>query len=109
MEQFKAMVLEYSDCVKGMKQTRKRMAELKEDIMSYMKTHDHDVVDLPDGTKLVRKTAKTTEGLKKEHISSEVRKLVQSDAATDEVLNNMLGRREVGEKETLALVKRPRA
>ncbi|KAL4852922.1 hypothetical protein ACK3TF_006050 [Chlorella vulgaris] len=46
MEQFKAKLQEYAHCIEETYQTRKRLAELEEEIMSYLKTHDHDVVDL---------------------------------------------------------------
>ncbi|KAL4854663.1 hypothetical protein ACK3TF_004595 [Chlorella vulgaris] len=55
MEQFKAKLQEYAHCIEETYQTRKRMAELEEEIMSYLKTHDHDVVDLPAASDFLQK------------------------------------------------------
>jgi len=102
---FKDIVMEYSDVLNEQKRMRKRASELKAEVLGYMREHIIDEVSLRDGSKLVRKRTKKTEGLKKEHIAGELRKIVGSDVAADEAVENMLARRAIGESETLALVK----
>ena len=102
---FDAMVLEYSEAQASLTTLRKRAAELRTEVLSYMRSHDIDECGMPGGARLVRKRTKKTEGLKKEHIAGELRKLVGSEAATDEVVSNMYARRATGESETLALVR----
>jgi Family of unknown function (DUF5760) len=108
-EAFREVVLEYSDSLKALKDLRTRSAELKDEVLAYMRHHDIDECELRDGTKLVRATKRKTEALKKDHIASEIRRLVGTDTAVDEVVQNMLARRATGETETLTLAKGTRA
>lgn len=106
--EFRDAVLSFYEAQQTAKALRTRLAELKGRLLDFMKSHDIDECQLPDSTKLVRKRSKKTEPLKKDHISSEIRKLVPTAAAADEVLNNMLSRRATEDTETLSLVKRAR-
>ena len=102
---FDQMVIEYSAAHTSLTALRKRATELRTEVLAYMRDNDIDECGMPCGARLVRKRTKKTEGLKKEHIAGEIRKLVGSDAATDETVNNIYARRVTGESETLALVR----
>lgn len=102
---FEQMVVEYSEAQASLTTLRKRASELRTEVLSYMRSHDIDECSMPGGARLVRKRTTKTEGLKKEHIAGELRKLVGSEAATDEMVNSMYARRATGESETLALVR----
>lgn len=106
---FEQIVLEYSDAQAALTTLRKRASELRTEVLAYMRSHDIDECGMPCGSLLVRKRAMRTEGLKKEHIAGELRKIVSSEAATDEVVNNMYARRATGETETLALVRQAKS
>jgi hypothetical protein len=106
---FRDTVREYSVALAGLKDLRKRCADLKAGILQYMRDQGHEECLLPDGSRLVRKTARKTEALKKEHIAGEVRKLVADAAAAEQVVGNMYARRVSDEAEVLSLVKAGKA
>jgi hypothetical protein len=107
-DDFKAAVEAYINLHDEIARSSKQMRELKkqkdkvgEVILQWMKTQDVDACELSDG-KLVRKVSKRTEGLKKEHVLSELVKLLHGDeAAATMSLNNIFSNRSIAEKEIL--------
>lgn len=110
---FKSMVVDYSGVHASLKQhaaamrdLRKRAKEIQTAILQHMQANNIDECSW-DGGRLVRKQAKKTEGLKKEHIEGELRKLLGSEAtseAVDTAVTNMYNRRLTDVHETLAIV-----
>ena len=110
-EDFKAMVVEYSRAHEQLtaasaaaKELRKRTLAMQESILGHMQAHAIDECAWAGG-RLVRKRTKKTEGLKKEHIEGELKKLVGDGPAAGEAVTNMYNRRATDFKETLSLLK----
>jgi hypothetical protein len=82
---------------------RKTCKEMQVRILAYMQEHNIDECALAD-SRLVRKHTKKTEGLKKEHIEGELKKLVGVNGV-DQAVSNMYNRRMTDVQETLAVVK----
>lgn len=92
---------EISKSSKQLRELKKQMQGVGDVILKWMKSQEVDVCELSDG-KLVRKVAKRTETLKKEHVLNELRKLTRGDEAAATVsLNNIFASRAVAEKEVL--------
>ena len=85
------------------KELRKRTRELQTALLKYMQDHGIDECNV-SGLRLVRKTTRKTEGLKKEHIEGELRRLGVGEKV-DEAVTNMYNRRLTDVQETLAVVK----
>lgn len=92
----------------ALKELRGRTREMQGAILEHMQANGIDECEWAGG-RLVRKTQKKTEGLKKEHIQGELRKLVADDAAIADAVHSMYNRRLTDVQETLAVVKQPRA
>jgi hypothetical protein len=105
MAHLEGLVVEFAAAQGALVILRKRVTELRTEVLEKMREGGVDECGLPDGTVLVRKRTKTTEGLKKEHIAGELLKIVGSEAAADEMVANMYNRRVTGESEKLALLR----
>lgn len=108
--QFKAMVSDFAALHRKLseagaiaRELRKKAKELQGDILAYMQEHDIDECALPD-SRLVRKRTKRTEGLKKEHIEGELKRIM-GGTGVEEAVTNMYNRRLTDMQETLAVVK----
>ena len=84
---------------KQLKEVRKKKSELADVILEFMKANDIDECALQDG-KLVRKESKRVEGVKKEHILGELKKIV-SESKADELIANIMSNRVVMTKDSL--------
>ncbi len=82
-----------------LKEVRKKKTELAEVILEFMKANDIDECALHDG-KLVRKESKRVEGVKKEHILGELKKIV-SETKADELIANIMSNRSITTKDSL--------
>lgn len=109
-EDFKAAVKAYIDmhdrlaaASKELRDVRKKKTELQAVIVAYMKRNEIDECMLQDG-KLVRKSSKRLEPLKKEHIVETLRAQVGDRA--DDVLLDIFSRRGVSERDTLRRTKK---
>lgn len=89
---------------KQLKDVRKKKAELADVILEFMRNNDIDECALQDG-KLVRKESKRMEGLKKEHILGELKKVLDESKAEDMLLN-IFNKREVTTKDSLSRSKK---
>ena len=72
----------YDEITTGQKQLhflRKKKVEMSDTIVRFMREHDLDELKLSDG-KLIRKTSKRVEALRKEHILETLKKVVGKDA-----------------------------
>lgn len=110
-EDFKTLVTDFSAAheqqaaaTATLKELRKRTREMQGNILEYMRAHDIDECEWTGG-RLVRKRTKKTEGLKKEHIEGELRKLVADGAGVEQAVTAMYNRRLTDVHETLAIVK----
>lgn len=109
-EQFRALVAEFSRAhaaqsaaAATLREMRKRTREMQGAILQHMQDHGIDECAWTGG-RLVRKTARKTEGLKKEHIEGELRKRMD-ERAVEEAVTSMYNRRMTDVQETLAVVK----
>lgn len=103
---FKEAVKEYiavhdqlNETSKQLKEVRKKKTELAEVILDFMRANDIDECALQDG-KLVRKESKRVEGVKKEHILGELKKVVD-EARASELIENIFNNRVVTTKDSL--------
>lgn len=111
-DDFRALVVEFgaahakqAELSAALKEVRTKARAMQESILGYMQEHDIDECEWAGG-RLVRKRTKRTEGLKKEHIQGELRKLCADDAAAIEsAVAAMYNRRLTELHETLAVVK----
>lgn len=110
-DDFKAAVKAYIDmhdqlaqAGKELRDIRKKKNELADVIVQYMRKNDIDECALSDG-KLIRKTAKRLEPLKKEHILSQLSKVVGEPQAED-LLVNIYNTRGVTDKDVLRRTKK---
>lgn len=110
-DDFKEAVKAYIDlhdqltrAAKDLRGIRKKKAELADVIVQYMKKNDIDECALRDG-KLIRKSAKRLEPLKKEHIMDELRATL-GEARAEQCLVNIFGKRAVAERDTLRRTKK---
>lgn len=110
-EDFKAAVKSYIDihdqlsrAGKELREVRKKKAELADVIVQYMKKNDIDECALQDG-KLIRKTAKRLEPLKKEHILKQLSDVL-GEARAEDVLLGIYGARGVNDKDVLRRTKK---
>lgn len=108
-EEFQALVVDYSTARARLaevnataKDLRRTVKESEAAILAYMQDNNQAECDF-DGGRLVRKQAKKTEGLKKEHIEGELRKVLPE--GVEQALTNMYNRRLTDVTETLAVVK----
>jgi hypothetical protein len=106
-EQFKSAVKSYIEIhdelqasAKQLRAIRKRKTELAETILGFMKDNDIDECALSDG-KLIRKTSKRVEGLKKDNIMDVLKEKLGSAAAAEALLVEIYGQRGVVEKDSL--------
>lgn len=86
---------------KELAEVRKRKEALGVQILESMKHRDIDACHLADGGKLVRKEAKRTESLKKEHIIKELLPALGDEGQVERVVNNIFSQRAVNIKESL--------
>jgi hypothetical protein len=106
-EQFKNAVKAYIELhdelhasAKQLRAIRKRRNELSETIITFMKDNEIDECALSDG-KLIRKTSKRVEGLKKETITDVLKEKLGSLEAAEALLVEIYGQRGVVEKDSL--------
>lgn len=109
-DEFKQLVHDFSEAHRqltagnaSLKDLRTRTKEMQAAILAHMQEHGVDELALTDA-RLVRKRAKKTEPLKKEHIHGELKKLV-GDISADDAIASMNNRRLTEMQETLAVVK----
>lgn len=88
-----------TDAGKQLREIRKKKKELADVIVQYMKKNDIDGINVRDG-KLVRKTSKRLEPLKKEHIMEELTKTL-GEARAEDALVNIFSKRGVNNTDTL--------
>jgi len=107
-EDFKEVVSVYLELHDEITTSSKQLRDLKkqkdavgEKILEFMRTREIDECDLPDG-KLIRKTSRRTEGLKKEMVLEELKKITGDEARATASLQNIIGMRGVVEKEILS-------
>ena len=111
-EEFKNAVTAYVELHEEITRASKQMRELKqkkdavgEIILNWMKNNSIDECEMPEG-KLVRKTSKRTEGLKKEMVMEELKKLTGDEARASASLQNIFSMRSTVEKEILSCTKK---
>lgn len=97
---------EIQQTTKDMKEIRKRKDALGDTILERMRRQDVEECHLPDGGRLVRKSSKKTESLKKEHIVKELHTLGVDNTKAEAVLNNIYSQRSVVVTETLSRTKK---
>lgn len=112
-DQFRNLVVEYSrehEAIKlqaaALRDGRKRAKEKHDAILAHMKANGIDECAWTGG-RLVRKHTKKTEGLKKEHIEGELRRLLGAGTSQDAVagaVTSMYNRRLTDMQETVAVV-----
>lgn len=109
-EAFKSLVVKYSGIHEELKalagtmrDVRKQANDMKGRILEHMQAHAIDECAWSGG-RIVRKSTKKTEGLKKEHIAGELKRLM-GDTGVDEAVSNMYNRRITDMQETLAILK----
>jgi phage I-like protein len=90
---------ELSAAGKQLRELRKQKTALSEKILHFMKANEIDECALNDG-KLIRRSSKRLEALKKDHILDELRKSMAPDQA-EAVLVNIFSQRGVTEKDAL--------
>jgi hypothetical protein len=108
-EDFRSVVKAYIEMIdeiasyqKQIREIRKKKDKVGEIVMQYMRDREVDECELRDG-KLVRKTSKRTEGLKKEHILAQLLKLTNGNETTaTEHLNAINSMRGIKETEILS-------
>ena len=93
---------EIAQASKAMKELKKQKDGIGEHILRFMKEHVLDECQLPDGSKIVRKTSKRTGALKKELIMEELVALTGDEARATSALNNIMSKREVIEKDVIS-------
>lgn len=111
-DQFRDLVRDFSAAYEQqtatamvLKEVRARTKGMQRQILEYMRAHDIDECEWQGG-RLVRKQAKKTEGLKKEHIQGELLRLVGGDdSAVNEAVAGMYNRRLTDVHEKLSVVK----
>lgn len=86
---------------KQMRELRKQKDLIGIKILAWMKTNAVDEVQLETG-KLARRVSKRTEPMKKEHILSELTKVLGDESRAESSLQNIISMRAVVEKETLS-------
>jgi hypothetical protein len=106
-EQFKQAVKAYIEIhdelqasAKQLREIRKRKTALSETILNFMKENDIDECALSDG-KLIRKTSKRVEGLKKDNIMDALKEKLGSTEAAEALLIDIYSQRGVIEKDSL--------
>jgi Family of unknown function (DUF5760) len=99
---------EITNASKQLRELRKQKETLGETILEWMKNNGIDECELCDGNgKLVRKTSRRAEGLKKEYILSELKRILLNDEIrAQQSLENMCSMRAICEKEVLTKLKR---
>ena len=85
---------------KQLRAIRKRKTELSQTIINFMKENDIDECALADG-KLIRKTSKRVEGLKKDNIMDVLKEKLGSADAAEALLVEIYSQRGVVEKDSL--------
>lgn len=110
-DDFRALVVEFgaaharqAELSAALKEVRTKARAMQEAILGYMQEHDIDECEWVGG-RLVRKRAKRTEGLKKEHIQGELRRLCAGDEDVESAVAAMYNRRLTEMHETLAVVR----
>lgn len=105
--EFKEAVKAYIELHDEITASSKQLRELKQQkdavgeiILKWMRTNSVDECELPDG-KLVRKTSKRTQTLKKEFVLEELKNLTGDEARAEASMLNIFSRRAVVEKEVL--------
>ena len=106
------IVVNYAHLNKQLTEENKRIKDIKsqkdslgEVLLSYMQANQLDEAALPSGEKVVKKISRRTSTLKKEFILEELIAIFQGDEAkAQQSLQNILGKREVTEKEVISLV-----
>lgn len=105
---FKEAVRAYIELHDEITASSKQLRELKHQkdaigdvILRWMRSNSVDECELPDG-KLVRKTSKRTQSLKKEFVFEELKKLTGDEAKAEASLMNIFSMRAVVEKEVLS-------
>jgi hypothetical protein len=86
---------------KQLREIRKQKDAVGETILAWMRGNAVDECELPDG-KLVRKTSKRTETLKKEIVLDELKNVIGDEAKAVACLQNIFSRRGVVEREVLS-------
>ena len=111
-EAFREAVVRYTKAHEALRAASAKARDLRKDVrtleaglLGYMQNQNIDECAMDNGSRLVRKTTKKTEGLKKEHITGELRRVMADDGAVTDAVANMYNRRLTDVQETLALLK----
>lgn len=111
-DDFKEAVKAYIELHDEITASSKQLRELKQQkdavgdiILVWMRSNLIDECELPDG-KLVRKTSKRTQTLKKEFVFDELKKITGDEARAEASLLNIFSMRAVVEKEVLSRTRR---
>lgn len=91
---------ELTESAKHLRDLKKRKADLGESILEFMKTREIDELQMHDG-KLVRRQAKRTESIKKDHILNELKSVMSDPAQAETVYSNMCSKRSVEVRDAL--------
>jgi flagellar basal body-associated protein FliL len=105
---FKEAVKAYIELHDEITASSKQLRELKHQkdavgdiILQWMRSNSVDECELPDG-KLIRKTSKRTQTLKKEFVLEELKKITGDEAKAEASMLNIFSMRAVVEKEVLS-------
>lgn len=97
---------ELAESARAMSALRKRKEQLSQKIIEFMRSNEIDECALADG-KLIRKTTKKVETLKKEHILDALKKRLGGDeVAAERTLVDMYAARAVEESDSLRRTKK---
>ena len=96
---------ELAESARAMSALRKRKEQLSQRIIEFMKSNEIDECALADG-KLVRKTTKKVETLKKEHILDALKKRLGDDVAAERTLVDIYAARAVESSDSLTRTKK---
>lgn len=101
-EAFETLGREYHAAVRRAKEQRKIQRDMKAALMAYMQVNCIETYDLGDCAKLLRKQAKRTEGLKREHIEGELR--ARLPGGVEDAVANMYNRRVTDVQDVLVVM-----
>lgn len=96
---------ELAESARAMSALRKRKEQLSQKIIEFMRSNEIDECALADG-KLIRKTTKKVETLKKEHILDALKKRLGDEVAAERTLVDIYAARAVESTDSLRRTKK---
>jgi ribosomal protein L20A (L18A) len=96
---------ELAESARAMSALRKRKEQLSQKIIEFMRSNEIDECALADG-KLIRKTTKKVETLKKEHILDALKKRLGDEVAAERPLVDIYAARAVESSDSLRRTKK---